>query len=71
MYLALQRLEEDGLIQEAKGLTSRETDRRRRRFYRLTRFGRTVMALEAERLARQLAIAVDKDVIDAARLRSS
>lgn len=68
VYLALQRLEEDGLIAETGGQKSGATDNRRRRWYRLTPFGRGVMRAEAARLAGQVAIALDKRVIDRSAL---
>ena len=63
VYLALQRLEEDRLIAEATGKKT-PTDKRRRRWYRLTPFGRLVMKAEAERLALQVRVALSKHVID-------
>ena len=67
VYLALQRLEEDGLIAEAPGKKA-ATDNRRRRWYRVTPYGRSVMKAEAERLASQVRIALSKHVIDSTAL---
>jgi DNA-binding PadR family transcriptional regulator len=50
VYLALQRLEEDGLIVEAPAAKS-PPDERQRRIYRLTPLGRKTVRREAERLA--------------------
>ena len=70
MYLALQRLEESGLISEAENKGVADSDRRKRRYYVLTKMGRRVASLEAERLARQLSVAMSKQVIDRSRLDS-
>lgn len=58
LYLALQRMEADGLIGSAEP-PSDETDARRR-YYRLTELGRDVAAAESVRLA---------GLVDAARSR--
>lgn len=57
VYLALQRLLEEGLIGEVPA--EPDKDRRRRR-YGLTPLGRDVVAAEARRLAEQVRMAVDK-----------
>ncbi len=50
LYLALQRMEEEGLIEESPERPD-EDDDARRRYYRLTSLGRTVARAEASRLA--------------------
>lgn len=50
LYLALQRLQTDGLIEEDRGRRPADDDRRRR-YYRLTRRGREAASAEAVRLA--------------------
>ncbi len=70
MYLALQRLDEDGLITEKQNRANADTDRRGRRYYGLTKMGRRVASLEAERLAQQLTVAMSKQLIDRSRLDS-
>jgi DNA-binding PadR family transcriptional regulator len=50
LYLALQRLEAEGLIEEDNGRRPAGDDRRRR-YYRITRRGREAAAEEAGRLA--------------------
>jgi len=50
LYLALQRLEVEGLIEEDRGRRPAGEDRRRR-YYRITRTGRETAAAEAGRLA--------------------
>src|SRR5262245_51295178 len=56
LYRALARLLESSLIEELTGDHERpaDDDDERRRYYRLTKFGRDVLAAEAERLARQV-----------------
>ena len=74
VYLALQRLEEDGLIVESTAAASAEgvpADNRRRRWYELTRFGREVLVAETRRLYAQVGVAVAKGVIDSSTLKTS
>ena len=63
VYLALQRLLEDGLIVET---AEREppAGRRKRRVYDLTPLGKRVTALEAERIAMQLGVAFEQRLVD-------
>jgi DNA-binding PadR family transcriptional regulator len=74
VYLALQRLEEDGLIAESKE-TAEATervhrDKRRRRWYELTPQGRAVLAAETRRLLAEVSLAVEKGVIDSSSLKT-
>jgi DNA-binding PadR family transcriptional regulator len=74
VYLALQRLEEDGLIAESKE-TAEATervhrDKRRRRWYELTPQGRAVLAAETRRLLAEVSLAVVKGVIDSSSLKT-
>lgn len=50
LYAALRRLEDDGLIEESPWRPSADLDDTRRRYYRLTRAGRTTLRAETERL---------------------
>lgn len=50
LYTALARLVEDGLIAESPRRPAAGDDDDRRRYYRLTPFGRAVLAAEADRL---------------------
>jgi DNA-binding PadR family transcriptional regulator len=50
LYGSLKRLIGDGLIEESDERPAAELDDARRRYYRLTRLGRTVLDLECERL---------------------
>jgi DNA-binding PadR family transcriptional regulator len=51
LYGAVSRLLEDGLIEELEERPDPELDDARRRYYRLTRLGGRVLAVETERLA--------------------
>ncbi len=51
LYEAIGRLVGSGLLKEVAAPASSKTDKRRRRFYKLTPLGSKVMRLEAERLA--------------------
>ena len=50
LYGSIKRLLSDGLIEESTERPSARLDDERRRYYRLTKFGRQVMVAEAERL---------------------
>jgi len=54
LYGTLQRMIADGLIEESDERPGPELDDARRRYYRLTRFGRKVLDLECERLQEML-----------------
>ena len=61
LYAAVQRLMDDGVIDESPWRPEMpEQDDERRRYYRLTKFGREVARAEASRLAQVLAVAQDK-----------
>jgi DNA-binding PadR family transcriptional regulator len=49
LYGSIRKMLDEGLIEES--FTRAAADDERRRYYRLTRFGRTVAAAEAERLS--------------------
>lgn len=64
LYVALQRLMDDGYIAESSWRPSDpEEDDGRRRYYRLTERGREAAAREARRLERLIAQARDKRLI--------
>jgi DNA-binding PadR family transcriptional regulator len=48
LYLAMMRMEDQGLLDEAKAPADADE---RRRYYRLTSFGKHVLAVESNRLA--------------------
>jgi DNA-binding PadR family transcriptional regulator len=50
LYGAIKRLKEGGVIEESGGTSGTVTDKERRRYYRLTDFGREVLAAEVARL---------------------
>lgn len=60
LYLAAKRLLDSGLIEESEERPDPELDDRRRRYYRLTDFGRDVAAAETARLASLVSIAREK-----------
>jgi DNA-binding PadR family transcriptional regulator len=60
LYGALQRMIADGLIEESEERPAPELDDARRRYYKLTRLGRTVLDLECERLREMLRMAQKK-----------
>lgn len=51
LYRTIQRLLDDGLIVETETRPDPDEDDERRRYYRITPFGRAVARAEAERLA--------------------
>src|ERR1041385_7826284 len=55
LYSAIHRMLEDGLIEELNERPDPEHDDERRRYYRLTSFGRKVAIAEARRLEKLLA----------------
>jgi DNA-binding PadR family transcriptional regulator len=57
LYRSVQRMLEQGLIVEASSRPARELDDERRRYYRMTPFGREVARAEARRLAQMLKLA--------------
>ena len=57
LYRSIQRMLEQGLISEVSSRPAPEMDDERRRYYRITPFGRTVARAEARRLAHMLKLA--------------
>jgi DNA-binding PadR family transcriptional regulator len=55
LYNAIRRMLDDGLIKELEERADPESDDQRRRYYRITSFGRKVAMAEARRLERLLA----------------
>jgi DNA-binding PadR family transcriptional regulator len=62
LYLAIERLEEEGLIEE------QASSDHRRRYYHLTSLGRSVAAAETKRLAKLLGVARSKKLVGAQKL---
>lgn len=63
LYGSIKRLLLAGLIVESDERPDPALDDARRRYYALTGFGRQVLALEAERLARLVEVARGKDLL--------
>jgi DNA-binding PadR family transcriptional regulator len=57
LYRSVQRMLEQGLVTEVTSRPAREMDDERRRYYRITPFGRSVATAEAGRLAQMLKLA--------------
>ena len=57
LYRSIQRMLEQGLIEETAERPAPELDDERRRYYRITAFGRTVAKAEARRLAQLVKLA--------------
>jgi DNA-binding PadR family transcriptional regulator len=64
LYLAIERLEQEGLLEEEP---SRDA---RRRYYRLTALGRETAASEAKRLATLLGVARGKKLVGGQQIQS-
>ena len=63
LYGSIKRLLADGLIAESETRRDPELDDQRRRYYRLTAAGHTVLCAEATRLARLTAVAAQRKLI--------
>jgi DNA-binding PadR family transcriptional regulator len=57
LYRSIQRMLEQGLLVETSARPAPELDDERRRYYRITPFGRLVAKAEARRLAQMLKLA--------------
>ena len=57
LYRSIQRMLEQGLVAEISTRPAPEMDDERRRYYRITPFGRTVAKAEARRMAQMLKLA--------------
>lgn len=71
LYLALQRMEEEGLIEESPDRPDPSEDDARRRYYRLTRLGREQAESESRRLAELVRVAEEKRLLPAGALRAA
>jgi DNA-binding PadR family transcriptional regulator len=63
LYTVMKRLLDLDLVEESDTRPSPDQDDERRRYYRLTPFGRAVMKAEAHRLESLVALARDKRVL--------
>lgn len=66
LYGALQRMVDANLIEESEERPVPELDDERRRYYRLTPFGKKVLKAETQRLSSILRVAQTKRVLDEA-----
>ena len=57
LYRSVQRMLDQGMITEISARPARDMDDERRRYYRITPFGRSVATAEARRLAHMLKLA--------------
>ena len=57
LYRTIRRLQDNGLLEESSRRPAADLDDERRRYYRLTSFGKRVVAAEAARLRRLVRIA--------------
>jgi len=62
LYRTIRRLETDGLVDESPGAAT-DGDDERRRYYRLTPFGRRVLAAELERLRALVRLGEERRII--------
>lgn len=67
LYEAIQRLVKNRLIVESSERPDAKMDDQRRRYYKLTEFGRQVLRAEADRLDSLVDYARTKNLIDQAR----
>jgi len=63
LYRTIRRLEADGWVDESERRPAADADDERRRYYRLTPFGRRVLAAELERLRALVRLGVEHRVI--------
>ncbi len=63
LYGTIKRMVASNLIEQSERRPAPEEDDTRRRYYRLTRLGRQVVTLEAERLEVLVGVAKDKQVL--------
>jgi len=63
LYGSIKRMLKAGLIEESNERADPEMDDQRRKYYRLTDLGRSILHMEAERLASQVMIAKAKNVL--------
>ena len=68
LYRSIKRLLDDGLIAEADERPDPALDDERRRYYRLTDFGRRVAEAEAERLVQLVQLAQTKRLLRSSEL---
>ena len=62
LYSSIGRMLEDGLLSETSDRPNASVDDQRRRYYRVTKFGKAVVRAESERMAQLLDVAKDKNL---------
>ncbi len=60
LYSTIKRMLSSSLIEECEGSLPPESDDERRRYYRITKYGREIAAAEADRMATLIRVARDK-----------
>ena len=70
LYGSIKRMLNDDLIEELDERPDPELDDERRRYYRLSKFGRRVAIAEAERLAQLVKAARSKKLLSTPKLQS-
>src|SRR5262245_26456767 len=63
LYRSIQKMLDDGLIEESGQRPHPDVDDERRRYYRMTAFGKNVAAAEAQRLADIVRVAQGKGLL--------
>ena len=63
LYRSIQRMLEQGLLIESRERPAPEADDERRRYYRITAFGKAVARAEAQRLAKLVSIARARGIV--------
>lgn len=71
LYLALQRLEDAGFVEESPERPDPEEDDARRRYYRLTAAGRGAAEEESRHLADMVRLAAEKRLLPGGGLRAA
>lgn len=71
LYLALQRMEQDGWIEESALRPAPGEDDARRRYYQLTPVGRRAAEAETRRLAALVGVAIEKKLVPASAFPQS
>ena len=64
LYRSIKKMHDDKLIQEVDERPDPEIDDERRRYYRLTTFGRQVAMAEVQRLSQALVVAKSKPLLN-------
>ena len=71
VYVALQRLSQEGLLEEVEQGRREYDDKRTRRHYELSPLGRAVCSAEAHRLAREVEAALAKKILKPGEVQRS